>query len=540
QREFWDASHQLDKEGMETEQKMAAEKNRRELEDLDRANAEHLAKQQEYAEQINRLNSLSPKTAKEKQEIADSIARYEAAMTRIDDVIATNQKRRAVLEETGRIELKTIEEKYIMLSLEDQKKAFDEEQKMKAVQFEIDVNNLEATEAEKERLRKEFQAQQLTEQSAFLDHLRAQIMQLLNTGDYDALDMENLVLSDEAKERLVEKLKELGFSIKDIQAALSGLSPNQQKEFSSAGFISGTDILGMSPDQWTELFANLDQWRGKLELMVGITQAMQQVWSMFHDANMQKEQEALRRFEATTQRRKDLLQQQLNEGYINQEQYNAKVQELEQVVAKKRAELEYKQAKKEKQNALISSIINTALGVSNALTVKPLVPLGMMLTGLVGSLGLAQTALIASQRLPSPTGYARGGFTQGLGWRDQSGHEVAGVVHADEYVIPKWLREDPVVADVVDWLEARRTGAKGYAQGGVVQAASSQITTTSVPPFEQKLDPVIIDLLGRFLHVVEDIEADGIRAYVVGDERQGKALKHSIDSYNNIRHKNRI
>ncbi|MDO7853142.1 hypothetical protein [Hymenobacter convexus] len=47
---------------------------------------------------------------------------------------------------------------------------------------------------------------------------------------------------------------------------------------------------------------------------------------------------------------------------------------------------------------------------------------------------------------------------------DDSGHAVAGIVHEDEYVIPKWLREDPQVMQVEGWLEQRRQ--RGYYEGG--------------------------------------------------------------------------
>ncbi|UOQ99916.1 hypothetical protein MUN81_10535 [Hymenobacter sp. 5317J-9] len=47
---------------------------------------------------------------------------------------------------------------------------------------------------------------------------------------------------------------------------------------------------------------------------------------------------------------------------------------------------------------------------------------------------------------------------------DQSGHSVAGVVHDNEYVIPKWMREDPEVMQVEGWLEQRRQ--RGFYDGG--------------------------------------------------------------------------
>ncbi|WP_201980330.1 coiled-coil domain-containing protein [Hymenobacter rubidus] len=48
--------------------------------------------------------------------------------------------------------------------------------------------------------------------------------------------------------------------------------------------------------------------------------------------------------------------------------------------------------------------------------------------------------------------------------QDGSGFAVAGLVHEDEYVVPKWMRQDPQVVAVEQWLEAKRL--RGYAEGG--------------------------------------------------------------------------
>jgi hypothetical protein len=54
---------------------------------------------------------------------------------------------------------------------------------------------------------------------------------------------------------------------------------------------------------------------------------------------------------------------------------------------------------------------------------------------------------------------------------DNTGFAVAGIVHEDEYVVPKWMRADPQVAAVEQWLEARRL--RGFVEGGGTSAAST-------------------------------------------------------------------
>jgi hypothetical protein len=75
----------------------------------------------------------------------------------------------------------------------------------------------------------------------------------------------------------------------------------------------------------------------------------------------------------------------------------------------------------------------------------------------------------------SPMGQlmAMSGMSVGAGGKltDGSGFAVAGVVHEDEYVIPKWQLADPQVAAVAQWLEARRL--RGFADGGPTSSGSS-------------------------------------------------------------------
>ncbi|WP_151087396.1 hypothetical protein [Hymenobacter baengnokdamensis] len=67
-------------------------------------------------------------------------------------------------------------------------------------------------------------------------------------------------------------------------------------------------------------------------------------------------------------------------------------------------------------------------------------------------------------------GFAGGGFTgAGVGQIDATGHRVAGVVHDNEWVAPKWMLATPKFANVIGYLEAER---RGYATGGYTGPAS--------------------------------------------------------------------
>lgn len=88
-----------------------------------------------------------------------------------------------------------------------------------------------------------------------------------------------------------------------------------------------------------------------------------------------------------------LLQQQLDAGIISQTEFNAKKSALDSQAAAKEAEIKKKQFKADRNAALIQAAINTAVGVTAASPVVPLMALAAVLGGI-------QIALIASQPEP--------------------------------------------------------------------------------------------------------------------------------------------
>ncbi|WBA42991.1 phage tail tape measure protein [Hymenobacter canadensis] len=59
---------------------------------------------------------------------------------------------------------------------------------------------------------------------------------------------------------------------------------------------------------------------------------------------------------------------------------------------------------------------------------------------------------------------------------DQDGFAVAGLVHKNEYVIPEWMRADPKVMQVEQWLEQKRQrGGGSYREGGPTTEGDSPV-----------------------------------------------------------------
>jgi len=130
---------------------------------------------------------------------------------------------------------------------------------------------------------------------------------------------------------------------------------------------------------------------------------------------------------------------------------------LAKIDAQARAErekAEKKAAKERKKLARTEAVIQGALAVVEALPN----------TAAAVAAGIATAAQIA---VIDQQSFYRGGPTGSRGiYRDSSGHSVAGVVHTDEYVIPRSITQDPEYTPVISYLEQIRRAKGGYAEGG--------------------------------------------------------------------------
>lgn len=132
------------------------------------------------------------------------------------------------------------------------------------------------------------------------------------------------------------------------------------------------------------------------------------IFSEVNDMMSAQEDAEMKQYEKNNEEKKERLQERLEAGLISQEDYNDQVAVMDEELAQKQAELELKQAKREKAMAMFNAIINTALGISSALTMAP--PLSFIMAGLTAALGAVQIAAIASEPLPEA---ARGALLVG-------------------------------------------------------------------------------------------------------------------------------
>lgn len=194
------------------------------------------------------------------------------------------------------------------------------------------------------------------------------------------------------------------------------------------------DIFGMSPEDWEDL-------EGKIGKAIQLAGQLADIWGQFNQIQADKEKKELQEYERSCNRKKELLNKQLNAGKISQEQYNARTSQLDADLEKKKTEIAKKQTKRDKAQSIFSAIISTAAAIAQAL---PNIPLSII----AGIMGAAQIAVIASQPLPE---YAKGGLTDGAKMY------IAGEA-GQEWISPNWMLKDKTTGPIIQQLEMVRSG----------------------------------------------------------------------------------
>lgn len=329
-----------------------------------------------------------------------------------------------------------------------------------------------------------------------LEELKAELEKI--TADKNALGIK-LSQEDLAKYNL--KLEETKAKINELTAS---------KAKSDGGFFSGTgkgSLFGVSQEEWNTFFANIDTGKNKAENLAtalnavgGLSQEGFQLASKAIELTNAKENKAFNEYKKNNEKKKKDLKSRYDAGLVSQEQYNARVEEMEAEEEAKREEMEIKQAKRTKALNLVQSIINTALSVTKTLAQWGW-PAGAAPAAIVAAFGAAQTALIAAQ----PIGAEEGGFVNtrraqdGKAFNARLSPDKRGFVssptvlvgeNGGEYVIPADGLSNPTLLPFVATMEeARKAGTLKslnfeavYPVGAAIGRESGGFTGTSTSP----------------------------------------------------------
>lgn len=391
-----------------------------------------------------------------------------------------------------------------------------------------ELSQIKTLEEAKKALRRKADEEILKESLASFEAQKKLLMDYLQT------------VTGEAKDKLIEDIQKVEEQMTKVKEQIDGLKNPTTEDPQAGSELEKVDILGYSAKDWEDVFKNLDDVHKRFKMVEMGIGAMNNAFSMFSQLQENLNARELSKYTANQQKKKQALLDQLNQGYISQAQYQKEVQRLDEEAEAKKKELAIKQFKAQKAANMLNIIANTALAVMRAYSdAGPLA--GTPLAAIVGAIGAVQLGIVAAQQPPS---YAKGGYTKGLGFTDETGHEVAGVVHGKEYVIPAMLLADPQVARVTEWIEAKRTGKSQntYATGGNVAEnyESSYISDKSDKGGEQLASmSELKHTLTQLTATLDRLEKNGLDAYVIADAKNGREMQRAIKEYENIREKNR-
>lgn len=329
-----------------------------------------------------------------------------------------------------------------------------------------------------------------------LEELKAELEKI--TADKNALGIK---LSQ-------EDLAKYNLKLEETKAKINELTVSKAK--SDGGFFSGTgkgSLFGVSQEEWNTFFANIDTGKNKAENLAtalnavgGLSQEGFQLASKAIELTNAKENKAFNEYKKNNEKKKKDLKSRYDAGLVSQEQYNARVEEMEAEEEAKREEMEIKQAKRTKALNLVQSIINTALSVTKTLAQWGW-PAGAAPAAIVAAFGAAQTALIAAQ----PIGAEEGGFVNtrraqdGKAFKARLSPDKRGFVssptvlvgeNGGEYVIPADGLSNPTLLPFVATMEeARKAGTLKslnfeavYPVGAAIGRESGGFTNTSTSP----------------------------------------------------------
>ncbi len=349
---------------------------------------------------------------------------------------------------------------------------------------------------ERSSMQRSMNADLVSSDLAYLENLKTELKKITDSGEFDGavIPEEELNKYKLQLQQTIEKITEL---------------KNKQNE-DTAGVFAGTgkgSLFGVSQEQWDQFFANLSDGRLKAEDLAsaltgmgGLAQEGFQLASKAIELTNAKENKAFNEYKKNNEKKKKDLKSRYDAGLVSQEQYNARVEEMEAEEEAKREEMEIKQAKRTKALNLVQSIINTALSVTKTLAQWGW-PAGAAPAAIVAAFGAAQTALIAAQ----PIGAEEGGFVNtrraqdGKAFKARLSPDKRGFVssptvlvgeNGGEYVIPADGLSNPTLLPFVATMEeARKAGTLKslnfeavYPVGAAIGRESGGFTNTSTSP----------------------------------------------------------
>ena len=410
------------------------------------------------------------------------------------------------------------------------KELYEASKKALTAQQQQELLSFKGTTEAKTALRQEHLKEQQELEEKHLTDLATLLKTFVDAGLFDSVKFDIELLTPEEKKELEKQIEIIN---KLIGATKPKPKPEDEKPKDEPEYSfenGGVDILGMTQDDWELFFKNLKDGEIGIEEIAFALKALTGAYAMYDKFATNAENKQLEEFKKVNQKKRLDLDQRLDSGLISQESYNAQVSQMDAEYSAMEDEMRIKQAKRDKAMAISDAIINTALGITSAIGAP--FPLNIALPVLVGALGAAQIALIASTPIET-AGAEQGGLVaermqDGRRFNAKSDPKKRGFVKeptilvsekGQEYVIPADGMKNPTLSPFIGAIEqARKSGSlsnfnfeavyrqptivPGYAKGGSVGGSTPRVATAPPAGGVLQLDPNTNGMLTEILKEV--------------------------------------
>lgn len=453
-----------------------------------------------------------------------------------------------------------IEEKGATEAIEISKKAFDQAKTIRETKFNEEYAALGNNEKDKAKLKEDYDNNEIAQEEKYLKELLDKFNTIIGKGNFQGIDLS--LLSPEDVEDFKRKAAEVGLILSQLGVKKGELSGKKMTNAQELGISkSETDIFGFTPDNWKKFYDNVSEGKFGVDEMVFAVAALVNMWGKYNQMVTANENKQLQVFEKSSDSKKTKLKKQLDSGVISQTQYEKSVARIDAELDKKKADLSYKQAKRERMIAIASAISGTAMAVVGALGNKPWTPFNFVLAGLVGAMGLLQLGTIMAQPLPAK-GHETGLYPEYVK-REQDGKTFkssyqgktrSGLVsktshflvaeNGPEMVIDNkaWTQMDPAVKDA---LVRDLRGIKGFEQGYYNQdlkryevPAASSTGTTPTATSDTQLLQLVLSVVSENTAIMKELRDKGVIGIMTNKDLKSMGyLQDGIDDYNKLRTK---
>lgn len=541
-------------EGYEKEMAIEAQRYNREIADLNRQKVHTVE-----------LAKLDEDIAKAKE--SKDITKYKALLAirkgwdkknlELDDQINEIKEGKLYIHN---LKVATIEEKGAKDQILKEKEAFDLAKTQREIKFNEELVALGNNEFAKAKLRRKYEENESIEHEKFLKKLIDDFNTIIGKGKFEKMDMS--LLTPEQVAEFTKLAKEAGLTLSELIAKRNELQGNTGPSMSQALGLKGeTDIFGFTQDNWEQFYNNLKDGKIGVEEMVFAVQALTNIWGQYGEFLTANENAQLKKFETTSDAKKTKLKRQLDSGVISQKTYTKLTEKIDKDLDKKKAEIEYNQAKRQRAIAISNAITGTAVAVINALSTQP-VWLGIAMGALVGVMGGLQLATIMKTPLPAK-GYESGLYGDYVK-REQdgkifksryAGKTRSGLVsdtshflvaeNGPEMVIDNkaWRQMNP---EVKDSLIRELNGIKGFEKGLYNQETKRyEVPAASTIPTQSgdntQMLQLVLSVISENTAVMKDLRDKGvIGKFFRNDLQSAKNIQDSINDFNDLRNKSKL